>query len=164
MNYYAKMNRYRGTKSKPIGCLLLALPAFLIVTIAAIVLWRFTGMWYPLAYAPLFTVLSAFIFMMWWHRSDDWRNISAMKRQLFLKGMVSFGLLLYPLGYQMHVVSASYERWFSPGKEDQAILDGTESKTEVEHAEGAEWGKHSLRTAAGNVLLMIGYGVYYGFQ
>lgn len=150
---YARINRFRGTKSKSLGCFFMALPALILVSISWGYVAYSTGFWYILAYLATFTTVSSFLSLMWWHDSDAWRDIPAMRKQWFWKGLVSFGLLGNPLGYKLQELSRSYDRWFSAGKEDQAILDGTESKTEVEHDEGTAWGKQSIFTACGHVVL-----------
>ena len=153
MSIYGEMNRFRGTQSKSLGCFFMALPALVLVSIS----WGYvaydTGFWYPLPYLLLFTTVSSFLSLMWWHDSDAWRDIPAMKRQWFMKGMVTFGLLGNPLGYRLHKLSESYDRWFTSGREVE------KSKHEVEIAEGEAWGKQSILTACGHVALAVIFAI-----
>ena len=128
----------------------MALPALILVSISWGYVAYSTGFWYILAYLATFTILCPFIDLMWIHDSDDWRDFEAMKKQWFWKGLIAFGLLGNPFGYKLQKLSESYERNFIPAKDGQPAR---ENKEAVEHDEGTAWGKQSILTACGHVVL-----------
>ncbi len=139
MNYYALTNRYRGTEHrKALGCLLMALPAALISGVGWGWFWYSTGLFAPFLYVLLANLLSSFLCLMWWHKSDYWRFPDRMTRQWMWKGLVAFGLLGNPFGYELQKLGAVYAENFTSSKED---------KEAIERAEGRAWGEYSFLTA-----------------
>ena len=149
---YARINRYRGTKSKSLGCFFMALPALILVSISWGYIAYTTGFWYVLAYLLLFTLINPFMCLMWWHDSDAWRDVEAMRKQWFWKGLVSFTLLGNPFGYKLQKLSESYAKHFIPAKDGNPAR---EDKEAVELEEGAAWGIQSISTAVFHVALAV---------
>jgi len=140
MNIYSYINReIRGTRHKALGCFLMALPALIISGLAFGYLWHSTGFYLPFIYVMLATLLSSFLPLLWWHDSDKWRDADAMQVQWRRKGFVSFILLGNPCGYKLQDLGQVYAREFNH--------EHTDSKANVELAEGRQWGKHSIITS-----------------
>ncbi len=139
MNPYASINRYRGTKSKPLGCLFMGLPAAVISGVA----WSLAGYWYIGLYTAVIGIMGAFICLWWWTDSEDWRHSEIMAEQWRNKGFWTFILLGNPFGFLLENLGDVYADDFTSMKED---------KEAVERAEGDAWGLQSFLTACVHAL------------
>ncbi len=139
MNPYGSINRYRGTKSKLLGCLFMGLPAAVISGAA----WTLAGYWYIGLYTAVIGIMGAFICLWWWTDSEDWRHSEIMAEQWRNKGFWTFILLGNPFGFLLESLGDVYAEDFTSTKED---------KEAVERAEGSAWGLQSFLTACAHAL------------
>lgn len=148
-HYYAWANRYRGTKSKPLGCLLLAAPANVAYAATWCVGYAVTGYacWWVVMAFYLLTVLKMGWMFWWGTNSDDWRYPDKMAARWRRNGKIGFGILGLPfLGSKMEAMGEVYRQNFTSMKED---------KEACEHAEGAALAPLEMESTSIHIAIVI---------
>lgn len=151
LKYYSWANRYRGSKSKAVGYLLLMLPTLLVVSTVLL----FYGLLWIFAFTVVY-LLHTLIEFKWGWGSHYWPSLGkkgdrkALARLWRFKSVLAFGLLFQPwLGWKMSKAADIYFKCLNPEMPDS-----------IERAEkeiGALYGKLII---IATICLSIGFIAY----